>query len=76
MKGEICWRRSGVRAGLGSYGENGLLVTREFGSAIRLAGVLTTADLEPGHPLAEDVFATVAVYASQLAPSQRFLGAE
>ena len=44
-----------MRAGLGSYGENGLLVTREFGSAIRLAGVLTTADSEPGHPLAEDV---------------------
>ncbi|MFA6224033.1 MAG: hypothetical protein WC647_17165 [Desulfomonilaceae bacterium] len=49
MKGEICWRRAWVRASLGSYGENGLLVTREFGSAIRLAGVLTTADLEPDH---------------------------
>jgi len=55
MRGEICWRRAGVRAGLGSYGENGLLVTREFGSAIRLAGVLTTADLETDHPLEEDV---------------------
>jgi len=55
MKGEICWRRAGVRAGLGSYGENGLLVTGKFGSAIRLAGVLTTADLELGHPSAEDV---------------------
>ena len=23
MRGEICWRRAGVRAGLGSYGESG-----------------------------------------------------
>jgi epoxyqueuosine reductase len=55
MRGEICWRRAGVRAGLGSYGENGLLVTREFGSAIRISGLVTTADLEPDPPLPEDV---------------------
>ena len=54
MRGEICWRRAGVRSGLGSYGENGLLVTKEFGSAIRISGVVTTAALEPDHPLKED----------------------
>ena len=53
MRGEICWRRAGVRAGLGSYGENGLLVTREFGSAVRVSGVVTAAEL-PGDPLAEE----------------------
>ncbi len=55
MRGEICWRRAGVRAGLGSYGENGLLVTKEFGSAIRLAGVVTTAELEADAPLEQDL---------------------
>jgi epoxyqueuosine reductase len=55
MRGEICWRRAGVRAGLGSYGENGLLVTTEYGSAIRLAGVVTTAELEADAPLEQDV---------------------
>lgn len=55
MRGEICWRRAGVRAGLGSYGENGLLVTREFGSAIRISGLVTTSDLQADQPLSEDV---------------------
>jgi epoxyqueuosine reductase QueG len=55
MRGEICWRRAGVRSGLGSYGENGLLVTREFGAAIRLSGLLTTAHLEADPPLDEDL---------------------
>jgi epoxyqueuosine reductase QueG len=43
MAGEICWRRAGVRSGLGSYGENGLLVTRELGAAVRISGLLTAA---------------------------------
>ncbi|MBI5585666.1 MAG: 4Fe-4S binding protein [Deltaproteobacteria bacterium] len=54
MRGEICWRRAGVRSGLGSYGENGLLVTREYGAAVRLSGVLTRAELVPDAPLKED----------------------
>jgi len=54
MRGEICWRKAGVKAGLGSYGENGLLVTKEFGSAIRLSGLLTTADLDADPPSGED----------------------
>jgi len=54
LRGEICWRRAGVRAGLGSYGENGLLVTRQFGSAIRLSGVVTSAELEADSPQEHD----------------------
>ena len=54
MRGEICWRRAGVRAGLGSYGENGLLVTPEFGSAIRISGLVTTAELQADSPLKQD----------------------
>jgi len=55
MRGEICWRRAGVRAGLGSYGENGLLITKEFGAAIRISGLVTSADLEDDLALEEDV---------------------
>jgi epoxyqueuosine reductase QueG len=55
LKGEICWRRAAVRAGLGSYGMNGLLVTKRFGSAVRLSGVVTAAELTPDAPLSENV---------------------
>ncbi len=39
-----------TRAGLGWIGKSGLLVTREYGSAVRLASVLTDAELETGTP--------------------------
>jgi epoxyqueuosine reductase QueG len=55
MKGEISWRTAAVQAGLGSWGENGLLVTRDFGSAVRICGVATNAPLEADRPLVEDV---------------------
>ncbi len=55
MRGEICWRRAGVRSGLGSYGESGALVTKEYGQAVRLSGVVTTAELSPNTPLEKDV---------------------
>ena len=55
MRGEINWRDAAVQAGLGSWGENGLLVTRDFGSAVRICGVATDAPLEADRPLAEDV---------------------
>jgi len=53
MRGEICWRRAGVAAGLGFYGKNGLLITEEFGPLVRLGGVLTN------YPLQEQVAADV-----------------
>jgi epoxyqueuosine reductase len=37
-------------AGLGSFGKNHLLMTDRFGPRVRLAAVLTDADLEPGRP--------------------------
>lgn len=39
-----------TRAGLGWIGKSGLLVTREYGSAVRLTSVLTDAELETGIP--------------------------
>ena len=55
MRGEINWRDAAVQAGLGSWGENGLLVTRDFGSAVRICGVATDAPLAADRPLVEDV---------------------
>ncbi len=48
------WGRAGVRSGMGSYGESGALVTKEYGQALRLSGVVTTADLSLDAPLKED----------------------
>ena len=53
MKGAVDWREAGVKAGIGGYGESGLLVTREFGPAARVGGVLTDAEILPGDPLTE-----------------------
>ena len=40
-----------TRAGLGWIGKCALLVTREFGSAVRITTVLTDADITPGQPV-------------------------
>lgn len=53
MQGAVDWRGAGVAAGIGGYGESGLLVTRDFGPAVRLGGVVTDAQVAPGAPLAE-----------------------
>lgn len=42
-----------TRAGLGWIGKNALLVTRQYGPAVRLVTVLTDAPVEPGKPIDE-----------------------
>ena len=51
MHGAVDWRRAGMEAGIGGYGESGLLVTKGFGPAVRLGGVVTDAEISPGAPL-------------------------
>lgn len=53
MQGAVDWRGAGVAAGVGGYGESGLLVTREFGPAVRLGGVVTDAEVRQGPALKE-----------------------
>lgn len=58
-----------TRAGLGWIGKNALLVTRNFGSAIRLGSVLTSAEVAVGIPIntsrCEDCTACVDVCPAQ-----------
>ncbi len=49
MIGDIDLRRASVLAGLGVYGRSGLLVTKHYGSKVRLGGVLTDASLKSEH---------------------------
>jgi epoxyqueuosine reductase QueG len=51
MRGAVDWRGAGVAAGIGGYGESGLLVTEAFGPAVRMGGVVTNAEIAPGAPL-------------------------
>jgi len=50
---EFSLRYGAVAAGLGHIGWSGNLVTKEYGGAVLLGGVLTTAPLEPD-PMAEE----------------------
>lgn len=40
-----------TRAGLGWIGKNGMLVTPQYGPAVRISSLLTNAPLECGHPI-------------------------
>lgn len=46
-RGVFSHRHAAVAAGLGEFGWNGLLVTPDAGSRVRLASILTEAELEP-----------------------------
>jgi epoxyqueuosine reductase QueG len=40
-------RHAAVLAGLGTFGMNNMILTREFGPRVRLGTILTSADIEP-----------------------------
>jgi len=54
MKGDLSHKRIAVEAGAGWIGKNNLLVTPRWGSAVRLATVLTDCPLTPTSSLEED----------------------
>jgi epoxyqueuosine reductase len=49
--GPLVDRAAAVRAGLGWFGKNGNVLTKEFGSWVLLGELITTLDLEPDEPL-------------------------
>ncbi len=50
LSAKLQHRTVATRAGLGWIGKSGLLVTKKYGSAVRLASVLTDAEFETGTP--------------------------
>lgn len=50
LSAKLQHRTVATRAGLGWIGKSGLLVTKEYGSAVRLGSVLTDAELKTGVP--------------------------
>jgi epoxyqueuosine reductase QueG len=55
MVGMFSQRHAAVRAGLGEFGFNNLVVTPQFGPRVRWVSVITRADLEPDPLLEEKV---------------------
>lgn len=51
LRTEIPHKTAATRAGLGWVGKSCLLVTEEFGSALRISTILTDAPLECGEPI-------------------------
>ncbi len=51
LRAGLSHKIAATRSGLGWIGKNALVITRPFGSAIRLTTVLTNAPLETGPPL-------------------------
>ncbi|MEM1545396.1 MAG: 4Fe-4S binding protein [Candidatus Methanomethylicia archaeon] len=47
LRGVFSHRHAAVAAGLGEFGWNGLLITPDAGSRVRLVSILTEAELEP-----------------------------
>jgi epoxyqueuosine reductase QueG len=53
--GRLSTRHLGVEAGLGTLGLEVNILTPEFGPRIYLTGILTEVELEPDHPITEQV---------------------
>jgi epoxyqueuosine reductase QueG len=51
---DISHRYLAVRSGVGWFGLSGNVITRDHGAAVILGSVVTTAELEPTEPLAEE----------------------
>lgn len=55
LKGDFSHKHSAVLCGLGNFGINNLLLTPEHGPRVRLASVITTAELEYNEPLSNEL---------------------
>ena len=54
LRGILSFKHAAERAGLGRIGWSSLLVTRQFGPRLRLACLLTDAEIAPSKPLADN----------------------
>jgi len=51
---DISLRYLAVASGLGTFGLSGNVLTKDYGSAVVLGGIVTTAELEPTAPLSKE----------------------
>jgi len=54
-EGQLPLKAVAARAGLGNFGKNAILYTKEFGSWVSLVGVVTNAKLEPTEVSEKDI---------------------
>jgi epoxyqueuosine reductase len=69
LRAGLSHKIAATRSGLGWIGKNALVITKPFGSAIRLTTVLTDAPLETGHPFDESKCGTCAACV-EICPAQ------
>lgn len=55
LKGDLSNKHMAVASGLGVFGLNNLVLTKEFGSRVRFAGIVTEAELTPNQPITEEI---------------------
>jgi epoxyqueuosine reductase len=51
----VSYKRLAQLAGLGTYGKNALIINPEYGPWVRLAPVLTSAEMAPDEPFSQDL---------------------
>jgi epoxyqueuosine reductase QueG len=73
LRAGLSHKIAATRSGLGWIGKNALVITKPFGSAIRLTTVLTDAPLETGHPFNESQCGTC-MACVELCPAEAPLG--
>lgn len=55
MSGDLSLKHMAVAAGLGKIGRSGLLLTKQFGSRVRLAAIVTDAELVADHEMTDEL---------------------
>jgi len=72
--GMVSLKHAAVLAGVGTLGKNTLLLNKQFGTRLRLGGVITTAELLVGKPLKKSLCAEGCRKCIELCPVQALDG--
>lgn len=69
LRGLFSNKHAAWKAGLGVFGRHSLIITPRFGPRVRLAAIVTNAELEPDKPLSADYCKTCKAPCIELCPS-------
>jgi epoxyqueuosine reductase len=64
---------SAALAGIGPIGKNNLLITKEYGSQLRLRAIVTNAPLENGKPILESEYCKQCIICNEACPAEAFV---